>query len=216
MVHIEKLSKAFGQASLLSNLSLSISNGDSASIMGPSGCGKSTLLNLLAGIESPDAGIIEVNGANIASMTSAEADQYRSTTLGIVFQQFHLLDCLNVWDNIAFTARFKGNYDSAYQRDLISQLGLSGLETKFIGQLSGGEQQRVAIARALNHRPALVLADEPTGNLDEKTSKIVSKLLFALCSARHTSLIVVTHSEQVAKQAQTHYRLHNGQLREMA
>lgn len=216
MVHIEKLSKAFGQASLLSNLSLSISNGDSASIMGPSGCGKSTLLNLLAGIESPDAGIIEVNGANIASMTSAEADQYRSTTLGIVFQQFHLLDCLNVWDNIAFTARFKGNYDSAYQRDLISQLGLSGLETQFIGQLSGGEQQRVAIARALNHRPALVLADEPTGNLDEKTSKIVSELLFALCSARHTSLIVVTHSEQVAKQAQTHYRLHNGQLREMA
>ena len=212
MVRIEQLDKRFGSTPLLEKINFTLNEGCSASIMGPSGCGKSTLLNLLAGLDGPDAGRIQVNGTDLAAMSPSEADTYRSQQLGVVFQQFHLIDCLNVWDNIAFTARYKGNADKHHQQHLIQQLGLNGLERKPISQLSGGEQQRVAIARALNHKQSLVLADEPTGNLDEHTSENVSELLYQLCQSHNTSLIVVTHSNDVAAKANTRYHLANGKL----
>jgi putative ABC transport system ATP-binding protein len=179
------------------------------------------LLSLIAGFESPDSGDIAVNGLAIASAgnhgdntQTRDIDKFRKQHLGIVFQSFNLFDCFNAWDNIAFTARLKGNFDKGYQLALMEQLGILPLAQKPLSQLSGGEQQRCAIARALVHHPALILADEPTGNLDETTSETVSDLLFETCREANTSLVVVTHSQDVAIKADSVLRLHKGILEE--
>ena len=221
MLTIKELKKSFSKAGapLINNLNLSVNSGESVSIQGASGCGKSTLLSLIAGFESPDSGDIAVNGLAIASAgkngnntQTRDIDKFRKQHLGIVFQSFNLFDCFNVWDNIAFTARLKGNFDKNYQLALMEQLGILPLAQKLLSQLSGGEQQRCAIARALVHRPSLVLADEPTGNLDETTSETVSDLLFETCKQANTSLVVVTHSQDVAIKADSVLRLHKGVL----
>ncbi|WP_269519009.1 ABC transporter ATP-binding protein [Alteromonas sp. BMJM2] len=139
-------------------------------------------------------------------------DDFRKNHLGIVFQSYNLFDCFNAWDNIAFTARLKGNYNPQYQTELMEQLSILPLAKKPISQLSGGEQQRCAIARALVHKPSLILADEPTGNLDEATSQAVSDILYDICSAMNTTLLVVTHSPDVAKKANFPLWLHKGKL----
>ena len=141
-------------------------------------------------------------------------DDFRKNHLGIVFQSYNLFDCFNAWDNIAFTARLKGNYSLQYQTELMEQLNILPLAKKPISQLSGGEQQRCAIARALVHKPSLVLADEPTGNLDEATSQSVSDILFDVCKATNTTLLVVTHSPDVAQKAKFPLWLHKGKLTE--
>ncbi|MCZ8529742.1 ABC transporter ATP-binding protein [Alteromonas sp. PRIM-21] len=221
MLTIKDLKKSFSKTGveLINNLSLSVKTGESVSIQGASGCGKSTLLSLIAGFESPDSGDIAVNGLSIAGYSkldntskARDIDNFRKQHLGIVFQSFNLFDCFNVWDNIAFTARLKGNFDKGYQLALMEQLGILSLSQKPLSQLSGGEQQRCAIARALVHRPSLILADEPTGNLDETTSEIVSDLLFETCKQANTSLVVVTHSQDVAIKADSVLRLHKGVL----
>ena len=141
-------------------------------------------------------------------------DDFRKNHLGIVFQSYNLFDCFNAWDNIAFTARLKGNYNPQYQTELMEQLNILPLAKKPISQLSGGEQQRCAIARALVHKPSLILADEPTGNLDEATSQAVSDILYDVCSAMNTTLLVVTHSPDVAQKAKFPLWLHKGKLNE--
>ena len=223
MLTIKELKKSFSRAGapLINNLNLTVNPGESVSIQGASGCGKSTLLSLIAGFESPDSGEIAVNGLAIASAgnhgdntQTRDIDKFRKQHLGIVFQSFNLFDCFNAWDNIAFTARLKGNFDKGYQLALMEQLGILPLAQKPLSQLSGGEQQRCAIARALVHRPALILADEPTGNLDETTSETVSDLLFETCREANTSLVVVTHSQDVAVKADSVLRLHKGILEE--
>ncbi|MDY6974791.1 MAG: ABC transporter ATP-binding protein [Pseudomonadota bacterium] len=223
MLTIKELKKSFSRAGapLINNLNLTVNPGESVSIQGASGCGKSTLLSLIAGFESPDSGDIAVNGLAIASTgnhgdntQTRDIDKFRKQHLGIVFQSFNLFDCFNAWDNIAFTARLKGNFDKGYQLALMEQLGILPLAQKPLSQLSGGEQQRCAIARALVHRPALILADEPTGNLDETTSETVSDLLFETCREANTSLVVVTHSQDVAIKADSVLRLHKGILEE--
>ena len=221
MLTIKELKKSFSRAEapLINSLNLTVNPGESVSIQGASGCGKSTLLSLIAGFESPDSGDIAVNGLAIASdgnhgdnTQTRDIDKFRRQHLGIVFQSFNLFDCFNAWDNVAFTARLKGNFDKSYQLALMKQLGILPLAQKPLSQLSGGEQQRCAIARALVHRPALILADEPTGNLDETTSETVSDLLFETCKQANTSLVLVTHSQDVAIKADSVLRLHKGVL----
>ena len=216
MLKIENLNKSFDQTDdvqLLENLCLEVPAGSSVSIQGASGCGKSTLLSLIAGFDFPDSGNIFVDGTSLSN--TADLDSFRKNQLGIVFQSFNLFDCFNVWDNIAFTARLKGNYNKAYQQELMHSLGIYGLATKPVSVLSGGEQQRCAIARALIHKPSLVLADEPTGNLDESNSDAVASLLYETCLRTNTSLVLVTHSNQVAQQANTSFLLKRGKLEEI-
>jgi putative ABC transport system ATP-binding protein len=228
---------------ILCDLDLSVNNGDSVSIQGASGCGKSTLLSLIAGFDTPSSGTISINdyclhkaGKSLFKDARSNAcrhvaagneavekgtvknercvDDFRKNHLGIVFQSYNLFDCFDAWDNIAFTARLKGNYSLQYQTELMEQLNILPLAKKPISQLSGGEQQRCAIARALVHKPSLVLADEPTGNLDEATSQSVSDILFDVCKATNTTLLVVTHSPDVAQKAKFPLWLHKGKLTE--
>lgn len=215
MLTINALSKSFASAPpLLSDLSLHVGVGESASIQGASGCGKSTLLSLIAGFDSPDTGYISVGDVIVFNHNAPTLtlDDFRKQHLGIVFQSYNLFDCFNAWDNIAFTARLKCNFDSHYQQHLLDSLGIAHLAQKPIHTLSGGEQQRCAIARALVHRPALVLADEPTGNLDEATSESVASYLFDITKKESTALVVVTHSSDVANYAQQVLKLHQGRL----
>ncbi|MEW9798950.1 ABC transporter ATP-binding protein [Alteromonas sp. CYL-A6] len=214
MIVIQNLRKHYpGTATpQLDGASLSVKPGESISIRGASGCGKSTLLSLLAGFDSPDAGSIQINNVRLPFVSASQADSFRREHLGFVYQNFNLLDCLSVFDNIAFTARLKGNLDTQYQQQLMQALGIEKLAAQPIAHLSGGEQQRVAIARALNHRPSLLLADEPTGNLDEKTSMKVARLLFDLCKQTGTTVIVVTHASEVAEMANKPYLLHEGKV----
>lgn len=221
MLIIKDLRKSFSGSDkpLINNLNLAVKAGESVSIQGASGCGKSTLLSLIAGFERPDSGNIVINNLPIASINekttksiASDIDSFRKQHLGIVFQSFNLFDCFNAWDNIAFTARLKGNADKAYQVALMDQLGILHLAEKPLSQLSGGEQQRCAIARALVHRPSLILADEPTGNLDEASSDNVSRLLYETCKQAKTALVVVTHSSDVATKADRALKLHKGVL----
>ncbi len=214
MLTIEQLTKQFSGTTSpqIDRLGLSVASGKSVSIQGASGCGKSTLLSLIAGFERPDSGSIHFNERSLNFRRARDADRFRRTQLGVIFQSYNLLDCLTVWDNIAFPARLKGNADRTYQRDMMDKLGIRELQNAHIQQLSGGEQQRVAIARALCHRPALVLADEPTGNLDEQTSDEVTAALINTCRQTGTTLLLVTHASEVARQTDEAYRLHNGRL----
>lgn len=184
----------------------------SVAISGDSGSGKSTLLNILAALDNADKGVVKVAGLTLNSMSEVQADQFRKKHLGIVFQQFNLIDCLSVWDNITFPARLNGLPVGTYHNDLLDQLGLGSHKNKLPVNLSGGEQQRVAIARALSHQPSLVLADEPTGNLDDSNSQLVSELLFGLCKQLGLTLVVVTHSPKVAAFADTRLLLQQGRL----
>ena len=214
MIAVSDLIKHYPDSAtpIIDQLSLNVIAGQSVSIQGASGCGKSTLLALLAGFEQSSGGTIVIAGHALESLSQEAADAFRMHHLGVIFQQFNLLDCFNVWDNVAFTARLKGNYNASRQQSLLENLGLAERHKAPVSMLSGGEQQRVAIARALNHLPDVVLADEPTGNLDEQTSDIVSQLLFNYCQEQGAALVVVTHSSDVARRAQTQYRLHQGRL----
>lgn len=214
MININAISKRYPQADapVLDNLSLTVSDGNSVSIRGASGSGKSTLLSLIAGFESPDSGSITIGCQTLPFSSEKHADIFRRHELGVIFQSYNLIDCLNVWDNIAFTSRLKGNVDDKYQLHIMKLLGIAHLKHKPAHQLSGGEQQRVAISRALVHKPTLVLADEPTGNLDEDTSDSVSDALYSLCRSLDTTLVVVTHSEDVARMATQQCWLRHGQL----
>ncbi len=197
---------------ILNRVGFALGAGESMSIMGASGSGKSTLLSLLAALETPDTGNIIVDGNDITLANKAELNRYRKQQVAVVFQQFNLIDCLDVLDNIGFCARLNGNFDAAYIQELQSQLGIDRLLGQMPNTLSGGEQQRVAIARALAHKPRLVLADEPTGNLDFDNGVQVSGLLYDTCQRQNTALIVVTHSPDVAKRADKQYFLRNGIL----
>lgn len=216
MIEIRALSKHFKDGTvsktILKDLDVDIPTGVSVSITGESGSGKSTLLHLLAVLEGYDSGSIKLDQQELRSFNSREADNFRKAKLGIVFQKFNLIDCLSVWDNICFPAKINNKFDVQYIESLLKHLGLLEHRNKLPVNLSGGEQQRVAIARALAHKPSLILADEPTGNLDDKTSQTVGELLFGLCEELKTTLIVVTHSPSIAKMASLSYHLNDGQL----
>jgi putative ABC transport system ATP-binding protein len=217
MIRVDSITKSFqtvngDNRTIIHDLSMSVESGQSASIRGASGSGKSTLLHLLCGLDSPDSGHISVDDQALPQLTESQLDDYRRTQIGIVFQQFHLIESLNVLDNIEFTARISGRFNSHYIEHLASRLGLQQLISTPIPMLSGGEQQRVAIARALAHQPKVVFADEPTGNLDEENSERVSELLFTTCRELSTCLVCVTHSALVADQADQVLHMHAGKL----
>jgi putative ABC transport system ATP-binding protein len=201
--------------------------GKSVSIRGASGSGKSTLLHLLAALDKPDEGQILLGGVlrsdttnnitnDITALSESQADNYRMSTIGIVFQRYNLIDVVSVLDNIYLPARLNAingrPVDVGYIDTIIEALGVSKHINKLPNQLSGGEQQRVAIARALAHKPKLLLADEPTGNLDNKNSDIVSRLLIDTCAQLKTTLVLVTHSERVAKLTDQQVFLSEGRL----
>ena len=231
MLKIVNISKSFedgtAQQKILDRLSFVIEAGKSVSIRGASGSGKSTLLHLLAALDKPDEGQILLGGVlrsdttnnktnDITALSESQADNYRMSTIGIVFQRYNLIDVVSVLDNIYLPARLNAingrPVDVGYIDTIIEALGVSKHINKLPNQPSGGEQQRVAIARALAHKPKLLLADEPTGNLDNKNSDIVSRLLIDTCAQLKTTLVLVTHSEKVAKLTDQQVFLSEGRL----
>lgn len=178
-----------------------IEAGERVAILGPSGCGKSTLLNLISGIDLPDSGSVRIGDLDVTSMKERERTLFRRDHVGFVFQFFNLLPTLTVLENLLLPAELTGGVspsDQQWARELLARVGLAEREGTFPDRLSGGEQQRVAIARALVHRPGLVLADEPTGNLDQDTGQHVAALLDELVSSQKSTLVVVTHSQELA------------------
>ena len=203
---------ADGPTAVLAGARLSLDAGQTLALTGESGSGKSTLLHLIGGLDRPDGGQIVVDGMNVAELGEAGRAAYRRGTVGIVFQQFNLIPSLNVADNIAFQARLSGGYDPDWGAELARRLGLEAQLRQYPETLSGGQQQRVAIARALAARPRLILADEPTGNLDEDTSTVVLDLMLELVVETGVALLVVTHSRRVADRMNLALHLRHGRI----
>lgn len=201
-----------GPLSVLAGVDLHLRAGESLALMGESGSGKSTLLHLAAGLDLPDRGEVYIGSQSLACLNESGRARVRREMLGLVFQQFHLLASLNVGDNLRLQARLAGREDPAWSARLLDRLGLAGRESYYPEQLSGGQQQRLAIGRALAPRPKLLLADEPTGNLDEHSAEAVLELLLELVTESGSSLLMVTHSHKVAAPLDRHLILRRGQL----
>lgn len=198
---------------VLDGVSFSLAAGEAVALTGESGSGKSTLLHIVAGLEPADGGTVAIEGADLVGLDDAGRAALRRVRLGIVFQQFNLIPSLTVADNLGFQARLAGRKPSADDiRDAAQRLGIADQLAKFPEELSGGQQQRVAIGRALMHGPRLVLADEPTGNLDEASSDTVFDLLLAAAETAGAGLLLVTHSERLAARAHRRLRLSQGRL----
>jgi putative ABC transport system ATP-binding protein len=216
MLEVERVSRSYatpqGPLPVLREVSLSLAPGTTAALVGESGSGKSTLLHLIAGLDRPDSGAIRLDGADIATAGDAERARLRRTAIGLIFQQFNLIPSLDVAANLAFQARIAGRLDPAWQAELTARLGLAELADRYPEQLSGGQQQRVAIGRALAGRPGLLLADEPTGNLDEATGDQVMALMLDLVRASGASLLMVTHSPRLAGLMQRRIELRAGRI----
>ncbi|WP_044035986.1 ABC transporter ATP-binding protein [Octadecabacter arcticus] len=195
-----------GAVAILSGISMAMDRGETLALTGESGSGKSTLLHLVGGLDQPDGGHVEIDGVDIGALDDASCAAVRRDKVGVIFQQFNLIPSLTVASNIAFQARLAGVEDVDWTRDLTNRMGLADHMAKYPEQLSGGQQQRVAIARTLAARPALVLADEPTGNLDETTADTVLDLMLTLVAETNAALLMVTHSERLA--ARMGRRLH--------
>jgi putative ABC transport system ATP-binding protein len=215
MLSIRGLVKRYGERTILDGLSLAVEPGAVVAIVGESGTGKSTLLNLIAGLESPDAGSIELAGTDLATLDDDARTRLRRRSVGFVFQAFHIIPHLTALENIVLPLVLQGVAPRERTEQAGRMLGAVGLADRAQAmprELSGGELQRVAIARALVHRPALVLADEPTGNLDPDTARSVLRLLAAAARADGAATLVVTHSDAAAGCADLVLRLGRGRL----
>jgi len=216
MLSVESLEKSFvtpqGPIPVLRGVSLSLEAGRSLALMGESGSGKSTLLHLVAGLEPADGGSIRIGGTEVTGLSDAGRARLRRERLGLVFQQFNLVPSLDVAANIAFQARLAGREDPDWQARLAARLGLDDLLARYPEQLSGGQQQRVAIARTLAARPDLVLADEPTGNLDQATGDAVLELALELIAEQGCAMLMVTHSARLAGRLDARVTLDKGRL----
>jgi putative ABC transport system ATP-binding protein len=201
-----------GAVQVLRGVSLTLGAGESLALTGESGSGKSTLLHICAGLEPFDAGQVELGGQDIAGLGDAALALVRRDRVGLIFQQFNLVPSLTVAQNMALQARLAGRFDQSALAQLTARLGLGGLLHRYPEQLSGGQQQRVAIGRCLAARPALVLADEPTGNLDETTGDGVLDLMQGLCAQNGAALLLVTHSPRLAARLSRHVHLRGGML----
>jgi ABC-type lipoprotein export system ATPase subunit len=196
----------------LVDVSFSVAAGEVVALVGPSGCGKSTTLNLVAGVDHADAGRVVVGGLDLSTAAEAELVTLRRRTVGIVFQAFHLVPHLSVEENVALPLALDGRRDPARVAGLLERVGLLHRRRHFPGELSGGEQQRTAVARALVHRPRVLLADEPTGNLDSASGAGVLRVLDELRRAEHAALLLVTHDDNVATLADRVVRLRDGRV----
>ncbi|MFN2476173.1 MAG: ABC transporter ATP-binding protein [Chthoniobacterales bacterium] len=199
----------------LDDVSLEIARGEFVAVTGPSGCGKSTLMHLLAGLDAPTSGEIVVDGLALHNADDAALTDYRRKRLGIVFQFFNLLPTMNVLENVTFPLLLQGTSFAESEiraRELLQLVGMEERASHFVHQLSGGEQQRTAIARALIHTPSLLIADEPTGNLDSHSAEIVMNVLRNIGANQLATLIVVTHSEDVAQAATRRIAMRDGRI----
>ncbi|WP_371619047.1 ABC transporter ATP-binding protein [Streptomyces sp. NBC_00454] len=200
VVRLDEVHKEYGDAKALDGLSLEIRAGDAVAVMGPSGCGKSTLLNMVAGLDRPTSGTVEVQGHDLGKLNETGLALFRRRNVGMIFQFFNLIDDLPVLDNVALAAQLTGTPTRQARRralDLLDELGVAGRRNNYPATLSGGERQRVAVARALMNRPALLLADEPTGALDSRSGEQVMDLLIDLNQIGQT-LLIVTHDPELA------------------
>jgi putative ABC transport system ATP-binding protein len=202
VLSVRKLTKTYRSAgdevAVLRGVDLDVAAGERVALSGESGSGKSTLLHLIAGLDRADGGEIWLTDASVGELSDARRAALRRDRLGLVFQQFNLIPSLNVDDNLAFQARIAGRHDKAWHAELVERLGLGALLKRYPEQLSGGQQQRVAIGRALATKPLLVLADEPTGNLDEATADEVLALARDLVTRTGCGFLMVTHSTRLA------------------
>ncbi len=201
-----------GPLEVLHSIDLNLDAGRSLALTGESGSGKSTLLHLAAGLDSIDAGSITIAGTDVTHLRDVGRAALRRTVVGLVFQQFNLIPSLDVEANLAFHARLAGRHDARWQKELTERLGLVGLLKRYPEQLSGGQQQRVAIGRTLAARPKLVLADEPTGNLDEATGDAVLDLMLSLVAETGAALLMVTHSLRLAERLDARIHLRSGRI----
>ena len=213
----ERLTKSFagptGSLTVLDDINLAIARGETVAIVGASGSGKSTLLSLLAGLELPSAGRCVLAGTDLSSLDEDSRAEARRAHVGFVFQQFHLLPAFTAEENVMLPLELAGRADArARALEALAEVGLADRADHYPRQLSGGEQQRVALARAYCTSPALLLADEPTGNLDAATALQVSDLLFRLNAAHHTTLVIVTHDERLAARCGRRIALSGGRI----
>ena len=200
-LELANLAKRYGEFTVFSNVSLSVADGEFVAIVGESGVGKSTLLNCMAGLDSWDEGTVMLNGADIGTLSDDARALLRRRQVGFVFQAFHVLPHLDVAQNVGLPLLLLGTLDDARVEAMLAAVGLAGLGARLPQTLSGGQLQRVAIARALVHRPKLLLADEPTGNLDPATAALVMDALIAQTREHGASLVLVTHSQAAAARA---------------
>ncbi|MFK8080748.1 MAG: ABC transporter ATP-binding protein [Granulosicoccus sp.] len=219
IIELADLKKNYALAStevtVLNELNLTVEARERVAIIGPSGSGKTTLLLILTGLETPTDGTISIAGRPLKGMSGDDRADLRREHIGIVFQSFHLIPSLTARENVALPLEIAGLGNSRKRAmDMLDRVGLAARHDHYPAQLSGGEQQRVAIARALVHEPELIVADEPTGNLDEKTGELIMQLLFDLNRDSGTTLLLVTHDTELANRCDRTLRLHDGSLHE--
>ncbi|MEL0629070.1 ABC transporter ATP-binding protein [Psychromonas aquatilis] len=222
IINVENITKSVlsndNELSILKGISFNINEGESVAIMGTSGAGKSTLMSLLAGLDQPTSGSISLLGEVISEMDDEQRAKMRGESIGFVFQNFLLIPSLNALQNVTLPMVLRSNEDEASNNEkakaLLKEVGLAGRETHLPTQLSGGEQQRVALARAFVTRPKILFADEPTGNLDQKTAQHVIELLFEMNKEQGTTLVLVTHDPELAKRCQRTLIINAGQCQE--
>lgn len=213
----EDLCKTYGsgesEVRALDHVSIRVEDGEFISVVGTSGSGKSTLLNMLGGLDRPDSGSVTVSGRDIFSMKDEELTIFRRRNIGFVFQNYNLVPVLNVYENIVLPIELDGSEaDKEYVGRIIDTLGIAKKLTAMPNQLSGGQQQRVAVARALAAKPAIILADEPTGNLDSKTGMDVISLLKVTSREFHQTIVMITHNEEIALMADGMIRIEDGKV----
>ena len=216
MLVVSDLTKSYRSASetvaVLRGVNLAVGAGESVALTGESGSGKSTLLHLIAGLDAADGGEIRLADVALSGLSDAARAKLRRDRLGLVFQQFNLIPSLSVDDNLKFQSRIAGRHDAAWHTELVERLGLADLLKRYPEQLSGGQQQRVAIGRALAPKPLLLLADEPTGNLDEDTADEVLRLARDLVARSASGFLMVTHSARLAATLDRQVHLHAGKI----
>jgi len=213
-VHLT-LTAGSGPVNILSGVNLRVEQGETLAVVGPSGSGKTTMLMLMAGLERPSSGQVRLAGVDLTGMSEDELARFRRENLGIVFQAFHLIPTMTALENAALPLEF-AHHPNAKTRamDALEQVGLGHRGTHYPAQLSGGEQQRVALARAFAARPRIILADEPTGNLDEDTGGRVMELLFTLQAEENATLVLVTHDRSLAERCDRVVTMHSGRMEE--
>lgn len=217
MLQTENLTKYYGtgqtQVKALDGVNISVRRGEFAAVVGTSGSGKSTLLHMLGGLDTPTSGRVIVDGNDISGMTRDELTIFRRRNIGFVFQNYNLLPLMNVWENIVLPIRLDGiRPDQKFVDGLLSMLGLTNKKYAMPNQLSGGQQQRVALARALASKPAMILADEPTGNLDSRTSQDVIGLIRTSSETLAQTVVMITHNEEIAQTAGRIIRIEDGKI----
>ena len=218
ILETKQLKKYYGSGDTLvkalDGINLSVEQGEFVSIVGTSGSGKSTLLHMLGGLDRPTSGVVRVEGRDISKLKDEELTIFRRRKIGFVFQSYNLVPVLNVYENIVLPIELDGNQmDTAYVKDIIEVLGLEKKKYNLPSQLSGGQQQRVAIARAIASMPAILLADEPTGNLDSVTSQDVLSLLKVTSDRFGQTVVMITHNEEIAQLADRIVRIEDGRIK---